>query len=64
VEFIFILGLLQIVWMNFNCVGGKTRFHQSFAAFSPLKEVGMKLRRQERDDCRTYTALRISSAGA
>ena len=50
--------------MNFHGFGGKTRFRQSFGAFSPLEELGMKLRRQERDGWRTYMAWRISSAGA
>jgi hypothetical protein len=50
--------------MNFHGFGGKTRFPQSFGAFSPLEELGMKLRRQERDGWRTYMAWQISSAGA
>ncbi len=50
--------------MNFDGFGGKTGIPQSFGAFSPLEELGMKLRRQERDGRRTYMAWRSSSAGA
>jgi hypothetical protein len=30
------------VWMDFHGFGDKTRFAQSFGAFSPLEELGMK----------------------
>jgi hypothetical protein len=50
--------------MNFHGFGGKTRFPQSFGAFSPLEELGLKLRRPEREGWRTYMAWPISRAGA
>ena len=50
--------------MNFDGFGGKARFPQSFGGFSPLEELGMKLRREERVGWRSYTACRSSSARA
>src|SRR5712672_463154 len=42
------LGLLEIVWMNFQCVAVESPLVQGFAEFSKAPKLGMNWRWEER----------------
>ncbi len=53
-----IIGLLQIVWMNFHGLVAKGHFPQGFAEFSQAEKLGMNYGGEEFGGWRTYTGSR------